>query len=58
LGLSNETLTQRMSLAKVGTEGVIIHRKQVLLKGDSPAVLANQLLDLLLQENVITEGGA
>jgi electron transfer flavoprotein alpha/beta subunit len=58
LALSKDTLEQRIALEKVGTEGIVIHRKQELLKGGSSAELANQLIDLLLQENVITEGGA
>ena len=58
LGLSREDLAQKITVEKVGTEGVVIHRKQELLKDGSPAELANQLLDWLLKENVITEGGA
>ena len=58
LGLSAEVLAQRVTVEKAGTEGVVIHRKQELLKGSSPAELANQLLDRLLQENVLSEGGA
>lgn len=58
LGLSQETLAQRATLSKVGVEGIIIHRKQELLQGSNPAELANRLIDLLLQENIITEGGA
>ena len=58
LGLSKEDLAQKARLEKVTTEGIVIHRKQELLKDGSSAELANQLLDLLLKENVITEGGA
>ena len=58
LGLPQESLAPKASLVRVGTEGVIIQRKQTLVQGGSPAEQANQLLDLLLQENVFTEGGA
>jgi len=58
LGLSKDDLVQRIKVEKVATKGVVIHRKRELLKGSSAAELANQLLDLLLKETVITEGGA
>jgi len=58
LGLSKDELAQKVRLEKVATEGIVIHRKQELIKEGSPAELANQLLDLLVKENVVTEGGA
>jgi len=58
LGLSQNDLAEKATLEKVATEGIVIHRKQEPLKGSSPAELANQLLDLLLKENIISEGGA
>ncbi len=57
LGLSLDELQQKAVLDKVGSEGVVVHRKQQLLQGDDLAVLSNELVDLLLADHVI-EGGA
>jgi electron transfer flavoprotein beta subunit len=57
LGLDKEELAQKAVLENVGTEGVVIDRKQQLVTGDSPAAIANQLIDLLIEENVITANG-
>ncbi len=58
LGLSKEELSHQILLEKVETRGVVIHRKQELLQGKDPAAVANQLLDRLLAETVLTEGSA
>ena len=57
LGLSRETLARRAGLEKLETKGVVVNRKQEMLKGKDMEELANQLVDLLIQENVL-EGGA
>jgi electron transfer flavoprotein beta subunit len=58
LGLSRDELAQQILLERVEMQGVVIHRKQELLKGDDPAALANQLIDRLLEENILAEGSA
>lgn len=57
LGLSAADLQQKAALEKVRAEGVVVHRKQQVLKGNDLAVLSNELVDLLLADHVI-EGGA
>ncbi len=44
-------------LQSVSQLGIVVHRKQVLLKGKPVAELADALIDALLQENVL-KGGA
>jgi len=56
LGLSKNDLTEKAGFEIVDTEGIVVHRKQHMLKGDNMEVLANQLIDLLIQENML-EGG-
>lgn len=58
LGLSKDELARQTLVEQVQTEGVIVHRKQEALKDGSPAELANQLIDRLIQDNILTEGGA
>jgi electron transfer flavoprotein beta subunit len=58
LGLSKDELAQQTLVETVETEGVVIHRKQELLQGNGSAELANQLVDLLIKENLLTEGSA
>ncbi len=58
LGLSKDELAQQILLEHVDIQGVVIDRKQVLLKGDSPAEMANQLIDRLLEEKILTERSA
>ncbi|NOZ72291.1 MAG: electron transfer flavoprotein subunit beta/FixA family protein [Chloroflexi bacterium] len=58
LGLSKDELAQQILLEQVGLQGVVIDRKQVLLKGDSPADVANQLIDRLIEENILMERSA
>jgi electron transfer flavoprotein beta subunit len=55
LQLSQDELAQRIHLEKVDTKGVVIHRKQELLKGDNPSEVANLLIDRLLAENILIE---
>lgn len=56
LGLSAEELQQSVALEKVQSEGVVVHRKQQMLKGDDLAALSNELVDQLLADHII-EGG-
>jgi len=57
LGLSKDDLAQNIGLEKVDTKGIVVHRKQQTLKGDDMAALADQLVDLLIEENIL-EGGS
>jgi electron transfer flavoprotein beta subunit len=57
LGLSIAELEQKATLDKVGSEGVVVHRKQKMLQGNDLDALSNELVDLLLADHVI-EGGA
>ncbi len=57
LGLSIAELQQKAALEKVHAEGVVVHRKQYVLKGDDLNALSNELVDLLLADHII-EGGA
>jgi electron transfer flavoprotein alpha/beta subunit len=56
LSLSKDVLAQKSGLEKVGTKGIVVSRKQQMLKGDNMDELAGQLVDLLIQENIL-EGG-
>lgn len=53
LGLAKAELEKLSSFESAEQVGVIVHRKQQMLKGGSPADLADQLIDALLQENVL-----
>ncbi len=57
LGLSTDELQSLSSFTSATQAGVVVHRKQNLFKGKTPAELADQLIDALLQENVV-KGGA
>jgi electron transfer flavoprotein beta subunit len=57
LGLSIADLQQKAALEKVQAEGVVVHRKQQVLKGDDLNALSKELVDLLVADHVI-EGGA
>ena len=57
LGLSKDELGQGATWEKIETQGVVIKRKQQVLAEQDMNALADQLIDLLLQEEVI-EGGA
>lgn len=57
LGLSPAELQQQAALETVRAEGVVVHRKQQVLKGDDLTALSHDLLDLLLADHVL-EGGA
>ena len=56
LGLSKDALLQKVGLELVETQGVVVNRKQQLLKGEDMAELAGNLVDLLVDEGVL-EGG-
>lgn len=56
LGLAISDLQQKAALEKVSAEGVVVHRKQQVLKGEDLDALSNELIDLLLADHVI-EGG-
>jgi electron transfer flavoprotein beta subunit len=57
LGLSAADLQQKAVLNKVKAEGVVVHRKQQVLKGDDLNALSKELVDVLLADHII-EGGA
>ncbi len=57
LGLSREDLAKLSGFEMMATKGVVVHRKQQVLKGDDMEAMAGQLVDLLIEENVI-EGGS
>ena len=57
LGLPIADLEQKAALNKVKAEGVVVHRKQRVLKGDDLNTLSEELVDLLLADHII-EGGA
>ena len=58
LGLSQDELAKRILLQAVETEGVVIHRKQKMLRGSDAAELANQLIDYLIEEQILSERSA
>ena len=53
LGLSQADLEKLSSFESSSQIGVIVHRKQHMLKAGTPVELADQLIDALLQENVV-----
>ena len=53
LGLSPAELEKLSGFESSSQIGVIVHRKQHMLKAGTPAELADQLIDALLQENVV-----
>ena len=57
LGLSAADLQQKAALEKVSAEGVVVHRKRQILKGDDLNTLSNALVDLLLADHIL-EGDA
>lgn len=57
LKLSKDALAQKAGLEKMDTKGIVVNRKQQVLKGDNMDELAGQLVDLLVQENIL-EGGS
>lgn len=56
LGLSQMELEGQSRFASSSELGVVVHRKQKIFKGKSPVEMADQLIDALLQENVLTGG--
>ncbi len=57
LGLDVAELQQKVALETVASEGVVVHRKQQMLKGDDLNALSEELVNLLLADHII-EGGA
>jgi electron transfer flavoprotein beta subunit len=57
LGLSKDALVQKAGTEKIDTKGVVIRRKQKMLKSDNMDELAGQLVDLLIEEGLL-EGGS
>ncbi len=53
LGLSRSELEKLSGFDSASQIGVVVHRKQNILKGATPAEMADQLIDALLQENVL-----
>ena len=56
LGFSEDELLQKAGLAKVHSEGVVVHRKQQVLQGDNLTALSNELVDILFADQVIDGG--
>jgi electron transfer flavoprotein beta subunit len=56
LGLNSDDLMQKAALEKVKSEGVVIHRKQQVLKGDDLAVMSDELVDILFADKVLKGG--
>ncbi len=57
LGLDQATLEQKSQVKLAEQQGIVVHRKQQIVKGDSMQEVADKLIDILLQENVL-KGGA
>lgn len=55
LGISIDKLLNTSSFTSLGTTGIIIDRKQIILRNAPPNELADKLLDALLNENIIRE---
>ena len=55
LGLTPEQLQARAGVTRTAQEGIVIKRKQQMFQGEDMAALANQLLDALVAERVVTE---
>jgi len=53
LGISPQTLQDASGLQLLATEGIVVERKQILLKDKPTADLASELVDLLVQENLL-----
>jgi electron transfer flavoprotein beta subunit len=53
LGLSLAELEKLSSFESSSQIGVIVHRKRQILEAGTPAELADQLIDTLLQENIL-----
>lgn len=56
LGLSVEELRQSVRRQQVAVEGIVVNRKQNILKGQDMAVLADQVIDALIAESLLKEG--
>ncbi|MDX1412875.1 MAG: electron transfer flavoprotein subunit beta/FixA family protein [Candidatus Promineifilaceae bacterium] len=57
LGFSEDELLQEAGLEKIQSQGVVIHRKQQVLKGENLTALSNELVDILFADQVL-EGGS
>lgn len=57
LAITEEMLNSFVMWNKEKTEGIVIERKQQILKGDKMDLLAKQLLENLENDNVIGKGG-
>ncbi len=57
LGLSAEELAKNSRLASSSQIGIVVHRKGQVFKGQSAAVLADKLVDALVEDKIL-KGGA
>ena len=57
LGLDQAALEQNSKINLADQQGIVVHRKQQIIKGASMQEMADKLIDILLQENVL-KGGA
>lgn len=53
LGLTDEALGRLSTQSETSRKGIVVSRKQRVLKGDDLGALADQLIDVLLEENVV-----
>lgn len=57
LGLDQAALEEKSQIKLAEQQGIVVHRKQQIIKGASMQEAADKLIDILLQENVL-KGGA
>jgi electron transfer flavoprotein beta subunit len=57
LGLDQAELEQKSQVILAEQQGIVVHRKQQIVKGASMQEMADKLIDILVQENVL-KGGA
>ncbi len=57
LGLDQSELEQKSQINMADQKGIVVHRKHQILQGASMQEVADKLIDVLLQENVL-KGGA
>ena len=53
LGLSEKDLEDKTFLDVQETKGVVVHRKQIKVEGESQEETANRLVDLLIEEEIV-----
>jgi electron transfer flavoprotein beta subunit len=56
LGISPADLEAQRTYALTGQTGIVVHRKQMLIKGADLAAMADQVIDALVQDKLFKEG--